>query len=60
MWCRHQESNPGPTDYKSGQLLNRIKGWRLFFVREQQGLGLDFPAMAVGNVRACYHLFFLS
>jgi hypothetical protein len=42
IWCRHQESNPGPTDYKSGQLLNRIKGWRLFLYVNNKASGLIF------------------
>jgi len=33
MWCRHQESNPGPTDYKEGALNNKINDLRDFLLR---------------------------
>ena len=28
VWCRHQESNPGPTDYKEGASSIQIKHLR--------------------------------
>ena len=33
VWCRHQESNPGPTDYKEGALNRKINKLRDFLLR---------------------------
>ncbi|RMV30559.1 hypothetical protein ALP12_200496 [Pseudomonas savastanoi pv. phaseolicola] len=33
IWCRHQESNPGPTDYKEGAFNLQINDLQLFLLR---------------------------
>jgi hypothetical protein len=33
VWCRHQESNPGPTDYKEGALKIKINRLEISFLR---------------------------
>ena len=33
VWCRHQESNPGPTDYKEDAFNLYISGLQLFLLR---------------------------
>ena len=46
VWCRHQESNPGPTDYKGDALNHKINELRSSVLRH----GLDEAAVYVAFI----------